>query len=202
MTCAVVPSDFIRGCSGVMRDSVASPGRFRRTNRSMLIIARYRIEQTMEASSPTLVFVLHGVARLLKKRFEQHARGSGLTRSQWQVLAYLARNKGISQSGLAALLEVEPITLTRIADKLEAMGLIARQPHPTDRRVRLLYLTSAAYPKLTQVRRLGDITCGEALAGIFEADRARLLEMLQAMRENLIQACEAPVTKQKRGARG
>lgn len=156
----------------------------------------------MEANSPTLSFVLHDVARLLKKRFEQHGRGSGLTRSQWQVLAYLARNEGISQSGLAELLEIEPITLTRIADKLEAMGLIARQPHPSDRRVWLLYVTSAARPKLTQVRRLGDITRGEALTGISEADRMRLLEILQAMRENLIQACEAPVTKPKRRARG
>ena len=156
----------------------------------------------MEANSPTLGFVLHDVARLLKKRFEQHARDSALTRSQWQVLAYLAHNEGISQSGLAELLEIEPITLTRIVDKLEAIGLIARQPHPSDRRVWLLYLTSAARPKLTQVRRLGDITRGEALSGIFEADRRRLLEILQAMRENLVQACEAPVTKQKRGARG
>jgi MarR family transcriptional regulator for hemolysin len=156
----------------------------------------------MEANSPTLMFVLHGAARLLKKRFEQHARGSGLTRSQSQVLTYLARNKGISQSGLAELLKVEPITLTRIADRLEAMGLIARQPHHSDRRVWLLYLTSAAYPKLIEVRRLDDITSGEALAGIFEADGMRLLETLQVMRENLVQACEAPVTKQKRRGRG
>jgi MarR family transcriptional regulator, transcriptional regulator for hemolysin len=155
----------------------------------------------MEANSPTLGFVLHDVARLLKKRFEQHARGSGLTRSQWQVLAYLARNEGISQSGLADLLEIEPITLTRIVDKLEATGLIARHPHPSDRRVWLLHVTSAAYPKLTQVRRLGDITRGEALAGVSEADRMHLLELLQVMRENLVQACEAPATKQKGGAR-
>lgn len=156
----------------------------------------------MDANSPTLGFVLHDVARLLKKRFEQHGGGSGLTRSQWQVLAYLAPNEGISQSGLAELLEIEPITLTRIADKLEAMGLVARQPHPSDRRVWLLYLTSAAHPKLAEVRRLGDMTRGEALAGLGEADRTRLLEMLLVMRENLIQACEAPATRRRRGARG
>jgi MarR family transcriptional regulator, transcriptional regulator for hemolysin len=156
----------------------------------------------MEANSPSQEFVLHDVARLLKKRFEQHARGSGLTRSRWQVLAYLARNEGISQGGLAELLEIEPITLTRIADKLEAMGLIARQPHPSGRRVWLLYLTAAAYPKLTQVRRLGDITRGEALAGIFEADRTRLLEMLQVMRENLVRACGSARDHTEKGARG
>ena len=74
-------------------------------------------------NSPTLGFLLHEVARLLKRRFEQNARGSGLTRSQWQVLAYLAQNEGIHQSGLAELLEIEPITLGRIVDKLEAQGL-------------------------------------------------------------------------------
>ena len=73
----------------------------------------------MEANSPTLGFLLHDVARLLRRRFEQNARGSGLTRSQWQVLAYLAQNEGINQTGLADLLEIEAVTLGRIVDKLE-----------------------------------------------------------------------------------
>ena len=80
----------------------------------------------MELNAPTLGFLLHEVARLLRRRFEQNARGSGLTRSQWQVLAYLAKNEGINQSGLADLLEVEPITLCRIVDKLQALGLVER----------------------------------------------------------------------------
>jgi MarR family transcriptional regulator, transcriptional regulator for hemolysin len=151
----------------------------------------------MESNSPTLGFLLHDVARLLKKRFEQHARGSGLTRSQWQVLAYLARNEGISQSALAELLEVEPITLARIADKLEALGLVERRPHPSDRRVWLLHLTRAAHPKLEQVRKLGDITRSEALAGISEADRIHLLKTLQVVKANLTEAGDASATKQK-----
>jgi MarR family transcriptional regulator for hemolysin len=124
-----------------------------------------------EANLSTLGFLLHDVARLLKKRFEQHARGSGLTRSQWQVLTYLARNEGISQSALAELLDVEPITLARIADRLEELGLAQRLPHPSDRRIWLLHVTPAAHPKLEQVRKLGDVTRGEALAGISEANR-------------------------------
>ena len=82
----------------------------------------------MEDNAPPLGFLLHDVARLLRKRFEQNARGSGLTRSQWQVLAYLSKNEGINQAGLAELLDVEPITLGRIADRLEAMKLIERHP--------------------------------------------------------------------------
>jgi MarR family transcriptional regulator for hemolysin len=149
----------------------------------------------MEANAPTLGFLLHDVARLLRKRFEQNARGSGLTRSQWQVLAYLSRNDGINQSRLAELLDVEPITLGRIVDKLETAGLVERQPHPTDRRVHLLRLTAAARPKLTQLHELGDITRGEALAGVSEADRMRLLKTLQVLKTNLSDACDAPAAE-------
>ena len=148
-------------------------------------------------NSRTLGFLLHEVARLLKRRFEQHARGSGLTRSQWQVLAYLAQNEGIHQSGLAELLEIEPITLVRIVDKLEAQGLVERQAHPSDRRLWLLHLTPAARPQLVQLRKLGEITRTEALAGVSEADVERLLKTLQQLKANLADACVLPVAGEK-----
>jgi MarR family transcriptional regulator for hemolysin len=156
----------------------------------------------VESNAPTLGFLLHEVARLLRRRFEQNARGSGLTRSQWQVLAYLALNEGINQSGLADLLEIEPITLGRIVDKLQILGLIERRPDPSDRRVWLLHLTPAAHPKLTQLRQLGEATRGEALAGVPEADMERLLTTLQALKANLTNACGAPVAGQKRVSHG
>jgi MarR family transcriptional regulator, transcriptional regulator for hemolysin len=160
------------------------------------------LEPAVESNAPTLGFLLHEVARLLRRRFEQNARGSGLTRSQWQVLAYLALNEGINQSGLADLLEIEPITLGRIVDKLQILGLIERRPDPSDRRVWLLHLTPAAHPKLTQLRRLGEVTRGEALAGVPEADMERLLTTLQALKANLTNACGAPVAGQKRVSHG
>jgi MarR family transcriptional regulator for hemolysin len=150
----------------------------------------------------TLGFLLHDVARLLKKRFEQNSRGSSLTRSQWQVLTYLAQNEGINQARLAELIEIEPITLGRIVDKLEAMGLIERHPHPTDRRTWLLHLMPTARPKLEQVRDLGEIIRGEALAGVSEDDRQRLLKTLQALKANLTQASDAPLAGQKRASHG
>jgi MarR family transcriptional regulator, transcriptional regulator for hemolysin len=156
----------------------------------------------MEPNAPTLGFLLHDVARLLRKRFEQNARDSGLTRSQWQVLAYLAQNEGINQSGLADLLEIEPITLGRIVDKLQTLALIERHPHPSDRRVWLLHLTPAARSKLTQLRRLGDVTRGEALTGVSEADTERLLKTLQALKTNLMLARDAPAAGQKKVSHG
>ena len=156
----------------------------------------------MEVDPPTLAFLLHDVARLLKKRLEQNSGGSGLTRSQWQILAYLAQNEGINQKGLAELLEIEPITLGRIVDKLEMLGLIERHPHPTDRRTWLLHLMPTAHPKLEQVRDLGEVIRCEALAGVSEDDRQRLLKTLQALKANLTQACDAPLAGQKRASHG
>ncbi|UPJ71921.1 MarR family winged helix-turn-helix transcriptional regulator [Bradyrhizobium sp. 187] len=144
----------------------------------------------MEVESPTLGFLLHEVARLLRKRFEQISRESGLTRSQWQALAYLAQNEGINQSGLAELLDIEPITLSRILDKLEACVLIERHPDSSDRRVRILRLAPAARPKLMQARKLGEITRREGLTGLSEADGLRLLQTLRVLKFNLTEACD------------
>jgi DNA-binding MarR family transcriptional regulator len=141
---------------------------------------------------PTLGFILHDVARFLRKRFEQHAGDLGLTRSQFQALAFLALNEGIHQSGLADILDIECITLVRILDKLQARGLIERRQHPTDRRIWRLFLTPAAHPLLEKMRELGDITRAEALAGLSEREREQLLKTLTLMKQNLIEACAQP----------
>ena len=154
----------------------------------------------MEADPATLGFLLHDVARLRKKRLEQNSHGSGLTRSQWQILTYLAQNEGINQARLAELLEIQPITLGRIVDKLEAMELVERHPHPTDRRRWLLHLMPAARPKLEQAGELGEVIRSEGFAGVSEADRRRLLKTLQALRANLAGACDAPLAGQKRAS--
>jgi DNA-binding MarR family transcriptional regulator len=155
----------------------------------------------MDTNHRTLGFLVHDVARLLRKRFEQNARGSGLTRSQWQVLAYLERNEGIHQGGLAELLEIEPITLGRIVDKLQTMGLVERLPHPSDRRIWLLRLTDTAKPKLAELKVLGDRTRGEALSDVSEADREQLLKLLATIKGNLASACATPPL-QKRASNG
>jgi MarR family transcriptional regulator for hemolysin len=144
-----------------------------------------------EAPQRTLGFLLHDAARLLRKRFEQNARDLGLTRSQWQVLAHLAENEGIHQGGLAEILEVEPITLGRILDKLEAAGFVERRPHARDRRIWLLHLKPKARPVLLRMREIGAATRAEALEGISEADRERLIRVLSTIKSNLIGATAA-----------
>ncbi len=146
---------------------------------------------------PTIGFVLHDVGRLLRKRFEQRAAHLGFTRSQWLVLLHLAKNEGIHQAGLADILEMEPISLVRILDKLEARGLIERRQHPTDRRLWLLYLDPKAHSSLEALQAIGEITRAEALAGLPHADRAALLRMLDGVKANLVEACARPGARRR-----
>jgi MarR family transcriptional regulator, transcriptional regulator for hemolysin len=129
-------------------------------------------------------YVLFETARLMSKRFDQRAKGLGLTRAQCQVLVHLVRHEGINQAGLAELLELEPISLARCVDRMEQTGWIERRPDPSDRRARLLYMTDKARPLFDRILELGYETRMEALAGLAEDERERLLELLQRVRAN------------------
>lgn len=143
-------------------------------------------------SSPNISFVLHDVARLLRKRFEQRSQASGLTRAQWQVLAYLSRHEGIHQNKLADLIEIMPITLARLLDKMEARGFIERRPNPADRRAWLLYLTPQAHPLLETMRSNGRETRDEAFVGLSADAQLHLLQTLCLIKSNLLEACAQP----------
>jgi MarR family transcriptional regulator, transcriptional regulator for hemolysin len=122
---------------------------------------------------------------MLKKRFEQNCRGTGMTRAQWQVLSTLYRQEGITQGALAELLEVEPITVGRMVDRLEAAGMLERRPHPTDRRAWQLHLLPAAHPALEALKDLGATTKAELLAGLSEDEHREAVRLLSRMKENL-----------------
>src|SRR5260221_9204897 len=142
---------------------------------------------TGEPPDRTLGLVLHDVARMMRKRFEQRARAEQLplTRAQWSVLAHLSRNEGINQAALAQLLEIEPITLVRLLDRLQAGGLVERRADPEDRRARVLFLTPAAHPMLERIRALAAKVRAEALDGLSETARDQLLATLLPLKSNL-----------------
>ena len=133
----------------------------------------------------SLGFMLSDVARLMRRRFDQKARGLGLTRAQWQALAHLARQEGINQSGLAESLEIEPITLCRLIDRMEAAGWVERRPDPGDRRARLLFLTDQAQPIFAKMRAIAEDIYAEALYGLPDGTRERMISNFQRMRDNL-----------------
>src|ERR1700692_4885089 len=96
-------------------------------------------------------FLVNDVARLFGRRFDHNGRRLGLTRAQSRTPAYLARNEGINQAGLADLLEIRPMTLVRQIDRMQEAGWIERRPDPTDRRARRLFLTDKARPILGRI---------------------------------------------------
>ena len=96
-------------------------------------------------------FLLHDVARLLRGNFNRRVQVLGLTQAQCRVILHLSRNEGIQQVALADILEVQPITLARLLDKLQAAGLVERRRDPSDRRAFCLSLTASAHPLLEQI---------------------------------------------------
>jgi DNA-binding MarR family transcriptional regulator len=144
-------------------------------------------DEPVDPAWQTLGFLMHDVARMHRKRFEQRARAARLelTRAHYSVLAHLARHEGCNQSFLAQVLEIEPISLMKQLDRLEALALIERRPAPDDRRARHLYLMPAAHPLLVRIHKLGAEVREEALTGISPEDRQRLFDILLAMKSNL-----------------
>lgn len=138
-------------------------------------------------------FVLHEAARLLSKRFDQKARAIGLTRAQCSVLFRLSMQEGLNQARLAELMEMEPISLARLVDRMEQAGWIERRADPADRRARRLYLTAKAKPVYERMIAVGLETRGEALAGISQSDRDRIVDLLIQVRRNLSERGDAGV---------
>ena len=141
--------------------------------------------------SNSLGFLISDTARLLRKRFDQRAREIGLTRAQWQVLAYLTHNQGINQAGLAEILEIEPITLSRHIDKMEQAGWVTRRPDPNDKRFKLLFISDHVQPLLDEMRSIGRCLLDEVLEGVPPERVEQLVETLQQIRATLVARPEA-----------
>ena len=130
-------------------------------------------------------FILHDVARLLRTYADHRAAQFGTTRAQWAVLARVDRSEGLNQSELAETLDLQPITLTRLLDKLCDSGLIERRPDPDDRRAKRLFLTPAARPLLKQLAGLGEETMNSATEGLSHDEIERMVSELVTVKDNL-----------------
>lgn len=160
---------------------------------SMLIIRRLTIRpacasfRSMNNFDPdqSFGFNLHDAARLLRRDFERRAKRHGVTRAQWSALTYIARQPGLRQGQLADLLEVTPIAVARLIDRMEHEGLVERRPDRDDRRAWQLHLTATAVARLDILREVGRSSRDLALAGISPPDQDHIIAALKRIRDNL-----------------
>jgi MarR family transcriptional regulator, transcriptional regulator for hemolysin len=144
----------------------------------------------MPGSNVDFLFALFETQRLLRLYAEKQARRFGLTKSQWSVLAKLERTEGLKQTEIADQLEIQPITLTRLIDKLCDLGLIERRSDDSDRRVNRLYLTDAARPLMLKLSQLRNELTDTALAGLSAADTRLLVTQLEIVKDNVREAIQ------------
>lgn len=132
-----------------------------------------------------LMFLLHDVARLLRVEADKRARAHGMTRAQWAILVWLERQPGISQKELSEIMDVEPMTVARLVDRLESRSLVERRPDPKDRRIWRLHLRQAALPVLRKM----DLQRAEIMTMLTESiddeDLRIATEVLLRMKENV-----------------
>ena len=138
-----------------------------------------------------LLFLLHDVARLLRVDADKRARSHGMTRAQWGILIWLERQPGITQKELSELLEVEPITVARLIDRLEARGMVERRPDPRDRRIWRLHLLDPAYILLFEINQQRAEMTRMVSDGIDEETQDTMTEALLRMKTTLTQDAHA-----------
>ena len=136
----------------------------------------------------SLGFLMNDVTRLMRRSFNRRAQALGLTQAQWRAIAQLSRHEGIRQAALADILEVQPITLGRLIDRLQEAGLVERRADPTDRRAVQLYLTTKAEPVVQQICTFAREVQEQAMAGLSEERRDALLDALKHLKSHLSEA--------------
>jgi MarR family transcriptional regulator for hemolysin len=152
---------------------------------TLIICALMKPEMGMKAQAP-LGYLIHEVARLMKRRFDEEARTHGITLPQWRTLAQIAIHEGITQRALADAADTDPMTMSGVLDRLEKRGLIDRYPDPTDSRAKLARLTPAGEEVFNEARRVGLAMFESALEGITPQEREIVISALGKMRANLM----------------
>src|SRR5690348_2929330 len=147
------------------------------------------------------LFTLGEVQRLVRAYADKQAARYGITRAQWAVLAKVERNEGMKQTELAEQMEMQPITLTRLIDKLCENDWIERRGDASDRRVNRLYLLKAGRALLGRLSALRSELTATALDNIHPADAHRLLAQLEQIKENVRNAIQSTAGESRKEQR-
>ena len=128
------------------------------------------------------------IARLLRRNFDRRLQSLGLSQAQWRALVHVSRNEGLSQTALADCLEIQPITVGRLIDRMEGAGWLERRNHPLDRRAVQLYLTAKCEPILDEMYVRAAETVADGVADIPASTQKLLIQHLQRIKQNLLAA--------------
>lgn len=135
--------------------------------------------------SDSLAFLIKDVSHLMRRRFDERARMIGVTREQWRTLFVVSRHEGANQGVLADMLEVEPITMCRMIDRLEDSDMLERRRDPADRRAWQIFLTPKAAPLIDRLHAVGEAMIADAVEGIPEETQQMLFDTLLQIQDNL-----------------
>jgi len=144
-----------------------------------------------EIPKESLGFLLHDTTRLIRRRFEMRAAELGLTSSQWRLVVHLMRNGPMPQARLADLLEIEPISVSRLVDRMQEAGWVVREPDPNDRRVRIVSVTDKTRATVAQAKDITDTIYAQALKGLPPGTQDMLTSTLRQIIANLSSPSEA-----------
>lgn len=139
----------------------------------------------MDLGIEKLGLLLHDAARTMRKHFDERASALGLSSAQWRLLVNVLREGQATQARLAELLEIEPISVSRLVDRMEALDWVKREPHPTDRRVRIVIPTAKTQTAVVEIRAMANEVYAEALVGLTAAQRDVLVLGLNTIIRNL-----------------
>jgi DNA-binding MarR family transcriptional regulator len=149
-----------------------------------------------------LGFLTADVLRLLRADFASRASDMPLTPALHRLLYNVNRHPGCRQVELAEWLEITPVTVGRMIDRLEQQGLVRRENEPGDRRSFRVFIAPQAGPLLAQINAKAEQTRERAFRGMSAAQREALLSALEQLRENLLPAPAPAATASRRKPRG
>ena len=153
--------------------------------KSNIALAYYKHRYYNAAMVENVGTLLAQVSRLMRRGFDARAREIGVTRPQWQVISLLRLHAGCNQGMLADILEVEPITVGRMTDRLQEAGMVERRADPADRRAWRIYLTEKGEGLVERLKPLAQETIEMAMDGLAESEREQFMAVLDRMRGNL-----------------
>ncbi len=134
---------------------------------------------------PKLGFLTYEISHLMRRRFNKEVENLGFTHSQWRALVHLSENENCRQVDLAEILEVQPITLAKQIDILEASGLVQRKKDKEDRRAYRLALTSKAKPVMSKLCEIANAVEDQVLSGLTGSEEASLIQLLEHLKNNI-----------------